>query len=235
MAKSTTTSGVMYSVGSPISYKSCSLTVSRLTQLNHGLLRTPVPGAAVAEAATRLRELSGVVGKLHVLDDEMNELPQGTPGTLWFETATPFEYFNDPQKTQEARSQDGAMSTVGDVGYLDPDGYLHLTDRATFMIISGGVNIYPQEAENVLVTHPKVVDVAVFGVPDDEYGEQVKAVVEPAAGVEPGPALERELIEHCRTHLATYKLPRSIDFMREMPREQTGKLRTGLLRQSYLS
>ena len=119
-----------------------------------------------------------LAGKLHVFDDAMKELPLGTPGTLWFETATPFEYFNDPEKTAEARSGDGTMSTVGDVGYVDGDGYLYLTDRATFMIISGGVNIYPQECENLLITHPKVADAAVFGVPNDDLGEEVKAVVQ---------------------------------------------------------
>ncbi len=106
----------------------------------------------------------------------------GTPGTVWFKTATPFEYFNDPNKTKEARSPDGSMSTVGDVGYVDGDGFLHLTDRATFMIISGGVNIYPQECENLLITHPKIADAAVFGVPNADLGEEVKAVVQPMPG-----------------------------------------------------
>ena len=105
---------------------------------------------------------------------------------MWFKTATPFEYFNDPGKTQEARSADGSMSTVGDVGYVDDDGYLYLTDRATFMIISGGVNIYPQECENLLITHPKIADAAVFGVPNPDLGEEVKAVVQPMPGVSPG-------------------------------------------------
>src|SRR5262249_38085779 len=107
-----------------------------------------------------------LLGKLHVLDDAMRELPTGTPGTLWFGTPAPFEDFNDPKKTREARPPAGTMSTVGDVGYVDQDGYLYLTDRATFMIISGGVNIYPQECENLLITHPKVADAAVFGVPN---------------------------------------------------------------------
>lgn len=105
-----------------------------------------------------------LLGELHVLDADMKPCPAGTAGTLWFKTATPFEYFNDPVKTAEARSSDGSMSTVGDVGYVDDGGYLYLTDRATFMIISGGVNIYPQECENLLITHPKVADAAVFGV-----------------------------------------------------------------------
>jgi long-chain acyl-CoA synthetase len=128
-----------------------------------------------------------LAGKLHVFDDAMTELPMGTPGTLWFETATPFEYFNDPGKTAEARSADGTMSTVGDVGYVDGDGYLYLTDRATFMIISGGVNIYPQECENLLITHPKVADAAVFGVPNADLGEEVKAVVQLMPDEHPSP------------------------------------------------
>src|ERR1700687_1602019 len=124
-----------------------------------------------------------LLGDLHVLDENMQPCPVGTPGTIWFKTATPFEYFNDPNKTREARSPDGSMSTVGDVGYVDNDGYLHLTDRATFMIISGGVNIYPQECENLLITHPKIADAAVFGVPNAVLGEEVKAVVQPMPGI----------------------------------------------------
>src|SRR4030081_3370894 len=135
----------------------------------------------------------------------MKPCPIGTPGTVWFKTATPFEYFNDPNKTQEARSPDGSMSTVGDVGYVDDDGYLYLTDRKTYMIISGGVNIYPQECENLLITHPQVMDAAVCGGLNEERGEEVKAVVQPMPGVEAGPALERELIAFCREHLATMK------------------------------
>ena len=115
----------------------------------------------------------------------------GTPGTVWFKTATPFEYFNDPNKTKEARSPDGSMSTVGDVGYVDDDGFLYLTDRATFMIISGGVNIYPQECENLLITHPKIADAAVFGVPNADLGEEVKAVVQPMPGIAAGPGARR--------------------------------------------
>ena len=126
-----------------------------------------------------------LLGDLHILDENMKACPVGTPGTVWFKTATPFEYFNDPNKTREARSPDGSMSTVGDVGYVDDDGYLYLTDRATFMIISGGVNIYPQECENLLITHPKIADAAVFGVPNADLGEEVKAVVQPMPGIEP--------------------------------------------------
>lgn len=104
------------------------------------------------------------------------------PVSLWFKTATPFEYFNDPAKTADARSPDASMSTVGDVGYVDDDGFLYLTDRATFMIVSGGVNIYPQECENLLITHPKIVDAAVFGIPNEDLGEEVKAVVQVCRG-----------------------------------------------------
>jgi long-chain acyl-CoA synthetase len=153
--------------------------------------------------------------------------------TLWFKTATLFEYFNDPAKTAEARSADGSMSTVGDVGYLDADGYLHLTDRATFMIISGGVNIYPQECENLLITHPKVADAAVFGVPNPDLGEEVKAVVQLMPDVPPGPQVAEELIAFCGQHLARQKVPRSIDFEPELPRLPTGKLYKRLLRDRY--
>ncbi len=174
-----------------------------------------------------------LLGKLHVLGDAMNEQPVGTAGTLWFETATPFEYFNDPGKTKEARSPDGSMSTVGDVGYVDADGYLYLTDRATFMIISGGVNIYPQECENLLITHPKVADAAVFGVPNADLGEEVKAVVQLMPGVEPGAATVEELLAFCAKHLARQKVPRSIEFEAELPRLPTGKLYKRLLRDRY--
>ena len=174
-----------------------------------------------------------MLGELHILDDEGRPAPAGEAGTIWFKTASPFEYFDDPDKTREARSADGTMSTVGDVGYLDADGFLHLTDRATFMIISGGVNIYPQECENLLITHPKVADAAVFGAPNEDLGEEVKAVVQPAPGVEPGPTLEAELIGFCREHLAHMKCPRSIDFAAELPRLPTGKLYKRLLRDRY--
>jgi long-chain acyl-CoA synthetase len=174
-----------------------------------------------------------VLRQLHILDENMQECPVGTPGTVWFKTATPFEYFNDPAKTQEARSADGSMSTVGDVGYVDDDGYLYLTDRATFMIISGGVNIYPQECENLLITHPKIADAAVFGVPNPDLGEEVKAVVQPMPGVLPGPELAEELIAFCSQSLARQKVPRSVDFEKELPRLPTGKLYKRLLRDRY--
>ncbi len=174
-----------------------------------------------------------LLGELHVLDDEMNPCATGTPGTLWFKTATPFEYFNDPSKTADARTKDGSMSTVGDVGYVDADGFLYLTDRATFMIVSGGVNIYPQECENLLITHPKVADAAVFGVPNEDLGEEVKAVVQLMPGVQPGPQTAEELMEFCTQHLSRQKCPRSVDFEPELPRLPTGKLYKRLLRDRY--
>jgi long-chain acyl-CoA synthetase len=174
-----------------------------------------------------------LLGELHVLDDERRPCPTGTPGTLWFKTATPFEYFNDPVKTAEARSADGTMSTVGDVGHVDADGYLYLTDRATFMIISGGVNIYPQECENLLITHPKVADAAVFGVPNEDLGEEVKAAVQLMPGIAPCAETTDELMAFCAEHLARQKCPRSIDFETALPRLPTGKLYKRLLRDRY--
>src|SRR5258707_10476116 len=174
-----------------------------------------------------------LLGDLHILGENMQPCPVGTPGTVWFKTATPFEYFNDPNKTKEARSPDGSMSTVGDVGYVDSDGYLYLTDRATFMIISGGVNIYPQECENLLITHPKIADAAPFGVPNADLGEEVKAVVQPMPGVLPGPDLADELILFCSEKLSRQKVPRSIDFENELPRLPTRKLYKRLLRDRY--
>jgi long-chain acyl-CoA synthetase len=174
-----------------------------------------------------------MLGELHVLDAVMQPCPNGTSGTLWFKTATPFEYFNDPVKAAEARSRDGTMSTVGDVGYVDDDGYLYLTDRATFMIISGGVNIYPQECENLLITHPKVADAAVFGVPNEDLGEEVKAAVQLMPGVAPAPEVTEELLAFCAAHLSRQKCPRSIDFETELPRLPTGKLYKRLLRERY--
>ena len=152
---------------------------------------------------------------------------------MWFRGSTNFEYFNDPAKTAESRNAAGDTSTVGDVGYLDEEGWLYLTDRKTYMIISGGVNIYPQETENLLITHPKVMDAAVIGVPDEDLGEAVKAVVQPVPDVVPGPELERELIAFCREHLAHFKCPRSVDFEDELPRLPTGKLYKRLLRDRY--
>jgi long-chain acyl-CoA synthetase len=163
----------------------------------------------------------------------MNEVPTGRPGTIWFETATPFEYHNDAEKTAEATSADGAMTTVNDVGYVDQDGYLYLTDRKTFMIISGGVNIYPQETEDLLITHPKVADAAVIGVPNEDLGEEVKAIVQVMPGIEPDDSLTEELLAFCREHLSRQKVPRTIEYEDELPRLPTGKLYKRLLRDRY--
>ena len=174
-----------------------------------------------------------VAGQLVILDEDGQEVGPGQEGTVWFKGDATFEYFNDPAKTAEARDRTRGLSTVGDVGRVDDDGYLYLTDRKTYMIISGGVNIYPQETENLLVTHEKVLDAAVIGVPNEDLGEEVKAVVQPAPDVEPGPELERELIGFCREHLAHFKCPRSVDFVDELPRLPTGKLYKRLLRDRY--
>ena len=178
----------------------------------------------------------GSVGKpitpVHVLDEQGVEVPVGASGELFFEGGPEFEYFKDPDKTASV-SNDRGWRSLGDMGYVDEDGYLYLTDRSTFMIVSGGVNIYPQEVENLLVMHPKLVDAAVFGVPNDEFGEEVKAVVQPVGGVEAGPALEAELIDYCRAHLATYKCPRTIEFDPELPRDPNGKLYKRRIRDRY--
>ncbi|HET6793976.1 MAG TPA: acyl-CoA synthetase, partial [Acidimicrobiales bacterium] len=169
-----------------------------------------------------------------VLDEGGNPLPAGEVGVLGFrapEGRGP-RYHADPDKTAKAYIAPGVF-TLGDVGYVDEEGYLYLTDRKAYMIISGGVNIYPQEAENVLVTHPKVMDVAVFGVPDEEMGERVHAVVQPVDMAEAGPELADELIAFCRGQLAHYKCPRSVDFEAELPRHPTGKLYKRLLKDRY--
>ncbi|MGA7132626.1 MAG: acyl-CoA synthetase [Mycobacterium sp.] len=169
---------------------------------------------------------------VHVVGEDGEELSVGESGELYFEGGPDFEYFKDPAKTASVYNDRGWRS-LGDMGYVDEDGYLYLTDRSTFMIVSGGVNIYPQEAENLLVMHPKLVDAAVFGVPNDEFGEEVKAVVQPIDGVTPGPDLEAELIEHCRTHLAGYKCPRTVEFDAELPRDPNGKLYKRRIRERY--
>ena len=175
-----------------------------------------------------------LLGTVHICDDEGRELPIGEEGTIYFEGESQFEYHNDPKKTAESRHpQHANWSTLGDVGKLDAEGFLYLTDRKAFMIISGGVNIYPQEAENLLVTHPKVTDVAVIGVPNEDFGEEVKAVVQAANPAEAGPALAEELLAYCREHLSPIKCPRSIDFEAELPRHPTGKLYKRLIRDRY--
>jgi long-chain acyl-CoA synthetase len=169
---------------------------------------------------------------VHVVGDDGQELPIGQAGELYFEGGPDFEYFKDPAKTASVYNDRGWRS-LGDMGYVDEDGYMYLTDRSTFTIVSGGVNIYPQEAENLLVMHPKLVDAAVFGVPNDEFGEEVKAVVQPVAGVLPGPDLEAELIGYCRAQLAGYKCPRTVEFEPELPRDPNGKLYKRRIRERY--
>ena len=175
--------------------------------------------------------------EVFILDDEHHQVPIGTDGVVWFggPGARSFSYLNDAQKTDECQIETelGLLSTTWDVGHLDGEGYLYLTDRRANMIISGGVNIYPQEAENLLITHCKVADAAVFGIPNEEFGEEVKAVVQPADGVEPSAELAAELIQFCRDGLAHFKCPKSVDFENPLPRLPTGKLYKRLLRDRY--
>jgi long-chain acyl-CoA synthetase len=179
----------------------------------------------------------GSVGKARgdneivVMDDDGNVLPAGQIGTVYSTARLGFEYFKDPEKS--ARARKGKYATVGDVGYLDEDGYLYLCDRKVDMIISGGVNIYPAEIEHALIGHPKVLDVAVFGIPSEEWGEEVKAVIEPSPGATAGAELAAELLEFLHGRIARYKLPRSIDFVSEMPRDPSGKLYKRKLRDPY--
>lgn len=176
-----------------------------------------------------------IMGTIHICDDDGAELPIGETGVVYFEMpTTPFEYLNDPEKTRNAQHPEHSnWTTLDDVGYVDADGFLYLADRATYMIISGGVNIYPQEIENVLVLHPKVLDVAVIGAPDEEMGEEVRAIVQPAEGAVPGSALEAELIAYARENITHYKCPKAIDFRDELPRLPTGKLDKRYLRDEY--
>ena len=172
------------------------------------------------------------VGAPKILDEEGNELPQGEVGTIYFVDGPDFEYHNDPVKTAASRNEKG-WTTLDDVGYLDKDGFVYLTDRKSNMIISGGVNIYPQESENLLVMHPKVLDAAVIGVPHEEFGEEVKAVVQPRDMAEVEAGLEQELLEYCRANLSKIKCPVSIDFEADLPRTPTGKLLKRLLKDRY--
>jgi long-chain acyl-CoA synthetase len=175
-----------------------------------------------------------ILGEVRICGENGEEVPVGEEGTIYFAGATGFHYHNDAKKTAESRHPAHEdWSTLGDVGKLDADGYLYLTDRKAFMIISGGVNIYPQEAENLLISHPKVVDVAVIGVPNEEFGEEVKAVVQPADWADAGAALAEELVAYCRERLSPIKCPRSVDFERELPRHPTGKLYKRLIRDRY--
>jgi long-chain acyl-CoA synthetase len=179
----------------------------------------------------------GTVGRpfpdaqMRILDDDGNDVPTGTPGLVYFKLATQFEYKGDPGKTAAARH--GEFVTVGDIGYVDDGGYLFLCDRAAETIISGGVNVYPAEIEAALLTHPAVAEAAVIGVPDPEWGESVKAVIQLNEGAAASPELEAELIEHCRSRLARFKAPRSVDFVETVPRNPSGKLLRRVLRAPY--
>ncbi|MGE0044566.1 MAG: acyl-CoA synthetase [Hyphomonadaceae bacterium] len=173
-----------------------------------------------------------IIGELHIVSEDGRECAAGESGLVYFGGVTPFSYHNDPSKTDESRHPQG-WTTTGDIGRLDKDGYLYLTDRKAFTIISGGVNIYPQEIENALLEHADVADAAVFGVPDDDFGEQVKAVVELSSSAHASDALAQELISHCRARLAAYKCPKSLDFVATLPRGENGKLYKKALRDSY--
>jgi fatty-acyl-CoA synthase len=196
-------------------------------------------GATIIDSADWLAHPGSVgraaLGVLHICDEAGRELPTGEAGLIYFEReALTFGYHNDAAKTRAAQHPDHpTWTSLGDVGYLDSGGYLYLTDRKAFMIISGGVNIYPQAIEDALILHPKVGDVAVFGVPDEEMGEAVKAVIEPAPGVAPDEALAAELLAFARERLAHYMAPRSVDFIEEMPRLPTGKLYKRVLKDRY--
>jgi acyl-CoA synthetase (AMP-forming)/AMP-acid ligase II len=178
-----------------------------------------------------------VLGVPHISDEAGTELPIGETGIVYFEReAQPWQYHGDAEKTRDARHpRYDNWATLGDIGHLDEDGFLYLTDRRAFMIISGGVNIYPAEIENELVMHPKVADVAVFGLPDPEMGEYVHAVVQPAHDVEPSDELAIELRGYARERLASYKVPRVFDFRAELPRQPNGKLYKQTLRNEYLA
>jgi long-chain acyl-CoA synthetase len=173
-----------------------------------------------------------LLGKIHILDENGADLPPGETGRIFFEGGPVFEYHNDPAKTRDSHNAQG-WATFGDIGHVDAEGFLYLTDRKAFMIISGGVNIYPQEAENILVLHPKVADAAVIGVPDEDLGEAVKAVVQPVPGVTVDDDLAAELMAFCRAQLSPLKCPRSIDFDPALPRMPTGKLYKRLIRDRY--
>ena len=171
-------------------------------------------------------------GSVHILDDAGNQLPAGKIGDVYFNAGFTFSYHNDPEKTARAFTKQG-WSTLGDIGWINQDGYLFLTDRRAYTIISGGVNIYPQETEDLLVTHSKIADVAVFGTPNEDLGEEVKAVAQLIEFTDAGPQLERELIAFCRRHLSALKTPKSVDFREKLPRTPTGKLMKRLLKDEY--
>jgi long-chain acyl-CoA synthetase len=196
-------------------------------------------GMTIIDSATWLAK-PGTVGKpvlgpVRICDADGTVLPAGQPGSVYFVSETvPFVYHNDPDKTRASQHpQHANWTTLGDIGYLDEDGFLFLTDRRAFTIISGGVNIYPQETENVLALHPAVYDVAVIGVPDPEMGESVAAFVQPAAGAVPGPELEQEIIAFVKSKIAGFKAPRTVRFVDQLPRSEAGKLMKGQLKERY--
>lgn len=194
-------------------------------------------GITVIDAHDWLRH-KGSVGRplpgceVHIVDEHGNELPPNAPGRVFLYSSRRFEYHNNPEKTAAVTHPRG-WSTMGDIGYLDGEGYLYLTDRESDTIVSGGVNIYPQESQNVLQAHPCVADVAVIGVPNQEYGEEVKAVVELEAGVEPSIQLAQDLLAFCRAQLSAIKCPRSVDFIDRLPRQEDGKLYKRMLKDRY--
>jgi long-chain acyl-CoA synthetase len=173
-----------------------------------------------------------ILGEIKICGDDGEELPAGQEGVIYFAGGPSFSYHNAPEKVAEATNRHG-WTTLGDVGYLDADGYLFLTDRKAFMIISGGVNVYPQEIENLLITHPKVADAAVFGVPNVDFGEEVKAAIQLMNHAEAGPEMKADLLAFCRANLSAIKCPKSIDFHEALPRHATGKLYKRLLRDVY--
>jgi long-chain acyl-CoA synthetase len=189
-------------------------------------------GAWLSKPGTVGRAVNGAV---RICAEDGTELPAGQAGAVYFEQdETPFAYHNDPEKTRASQHPEHpAWTTLGDIGYLDEDGFLFLTDRKAFTIISGGVNIYPQETENVLALHPAVYDVAVIGVPDPEMGESVAAFVQPAAGAVPGPELEQEIIAFVKSRIAGFKAPRTVRFVDDLPRSEAGKLMKAELKARY--
>jgi len=173
------------------------------------------------------------MGVIHIVDDAGDEVPAGHEGAVYFEGGLDFKYLNDPAKTAESRLPGRTWSTMGDLGYVDEDGYLFLTDRKAYMIVTGGVNVYPQEVEDVLIAHPDVIDAAVFGVPNAEFGEEVKAVIQPVLNAPPTDELAEALRSWCRDRLSPVKHPRSFEFQSQLPREPTGKLLKRQLRDPY--
>ena len=173
-------------------------------------------------------------GTIHICDEDGNALPAGEQGIVYFEGGWDFKYLGDEEKTKDSRHPlHPGWSALGDIGYLDEDGYLFLTDRKSYMIISGGVNIYPQEIENLLITHPKVADAAVIGVPNADFGEEVKAVIQPMDWADATPEFGQDLIAHCKAHLSPVKCPRSVDFDPALPRLDNGKLYKRLVKDRY--